>query len=342
MQGPKKAANVLLAFIVLTMGFADYWSYSKAFHLDPTGYLDVLQGTAPAPNQYRIGVIGPADFVARHTHLGLRHLFTAIDVSAAFVAVFTLLLLLRRSSAYQSASNLAKWFGTGCFIVLVQYYLPWVTWYQRPETMTTAALVSLVFLMLTVRVPLPGRAGTGATVTVMLLLAVAQGFVRADVAFALHAGIFLLCCTRAGERLSLPRGLQAATSAFAILLAGGVQYYLMHVVYPQATYGDTPVFQLVLNFKEWARLIAFVFFIPPYVWIVRTVLQKREQVEAPAMAIVLGSAVFMGMWWCLGRVEEVRIFLPFALALAPLGAELAMQTCSGEASSIADLARHSD
>ncbi len=50
MQGPKKVATVLLTFIVLSMGLADYWSYSKAYHLDPTSFTDVLQGTAPAPN----------------------------------------------------------------------------------------------------------------------------------------------------------------------------------------------------------------------------------------------------------------------------------------------------
>ena len=330
MQGPKKVATVLLTFIVLSMGLADYWSYSKAYHLDPTSFTDVLQGTAPAPNQYRIGVIGPAGFLACHSHLALRHVFTAIDVSAAFVAVFTLLFLLQRSSIYRTASNPAQWFGVACFVVLVQFYLPWVTWYQRPETMATAALVSLVLLMLTVRLRLPGAAGYVATAAVMLLLAVAQGFVRADVAFALHAGIFLLCLTRGGEGLSLPRGVQAVTSLLALSLAAGIQYYLMHIVYPQANYGDTPVFQLVLNFKEWARLIAFVLFIPPYVWTVRTVLRRRTQVAAPELAFVLGSAVFMGMWWFLGRVEEVRLFLPFTLALAPLGGQLAMRQWLGE------------
>jgi hypothetical protein len=31
------------------------------------------------------------------------------------------------------------------------------------------------------------------------------------------------------------------------------------------------------------------------------------------------------MWVVVGKIAEVRIFLPFALALAPLTAELAMQ-----------------
>jgi hypothetical protein len=38
-----------------------------------------------------------------------------------------------------------------------------------------------------------------------------------------------------------------------------------------------------------------------------------------------GAVIFMGMWLLVGRIKEVRIFLPFALALAPLTVELAMQ-----------------
>jgi hypothetical protein len=37
------------------------------------------------------------------------------------------------------------------------------------------------------------------------------------------------------------------------------------------------------------------------------------------------------MWVTVGRIREVRIFLPFALALAPLTVELAMQRFLPEA-----------
>jgi len=32
----------------------------------------------------------------------------------------------------------------------------------------------------------------------------------------------------------------------------------------------------------------------------------------------------MGLWFLFGRIEEVRIFMPFALVVAPLSAEMAM------------------
>lgn len=315
----------MLTFIILSMGFADYWEYSKAYHLTPSIYMDVLQGSANAPAQYRIGVLKVADFLARHAHVGLRHTLTLIDVIAAFVAVFTLFSLLRRSDVYKSAGNAARWFGVGSFVILVQFYFAWVTWYQRPETLPTAALVSLVLLLLTDRLPLPAAVGYVVSAAAMVLLAVAQGFTRADVAFAIHAGILLVCLTSFGNRFALPRGVQIGTSLISILVAFGIQSYLMHVVYPLANYGSTPVVQFFINLTSPMEILAFLLFMLPYGWTVNVLLRRQAQAEASAGALLCGSAIYLGLWFVLGRIAEVRIFLPFALAVAPLTAQVAMQ-----------------
>ena len=330
MQDPKRVTIILLALVVLGIGFLDYWDYSVAYHNNADTFMDVLNGTAPAPNQYRIGVIGPAGFLMRHTSLGLRHILAAIDILTGWISVFTLFFLLRRSPVYRKARADRQWFLAAAFIVLVQFYLPWVTWYQRPETLTTASLVALSLLLLSVRIPFPATTGIVATAGAQILLAIAQAFVRADVALALYAGVFLASLPTAGDGMSLPRRLQIAVAAVAVFLAAGIQYALMHIVYPHAKYGaDTPVFQLALQFKEPARLIAFTFFIPPYAWLIHTLFRGRLRVDAPAAAMVVASAIFMVMWWVLGRVEEVRIFLPFALALVPLTVTVACERWLG-------------
>ena len=43
------------------------------------------------------------------------------------------------------------------------------------------------------------------------------------------------------------------------------------------------------------------------------------------IAMLTGALIFLGMWVTVGRIEEVRIFLPFALALVPLTIEIALQ-----------------
>jgi hypothetical protein len=326
MQGPKKVVSVLLSLIVLSAGYLDYWSYSQAFHAEPGIWMDVVRGTANAPNQYRIGVIDTAYFLAQHMHLGLRHMLAGLDVIAGFVAVFTLFFVLRRSKVYHEAGLARRWFEAASFLVLVQFYLGWLLWYQRPETLPTAAILALALLLLAV----PLRGGVATAVVGFLVLAAIQGFVRADVGFALHVGILLICMTPLGGGFALPRNVQAVTSFVAVLLVVGIQYWLMHWAFPHAGYGSTPVFQLILNVLAPAGWIPFVLFMGPFAWTMWMVGQRRSRAESAGVAMLTGALIFLGMWATVGRIEEVRIFLPFALVLVPLTVEIAIQRFSPE------------
>jgi hypothetical protein len=53
--------------------------------------------------------------------------------------------------------------------------------------------------------------------------------------------------------------------------------------------------------------------------------RRRYQAESAGIGMFTAAVIFLGMWVVVGKIAEVRIFLPFALALAPLTAELAMQ-----------------
>src|SRR3981189_1805543 len=218
MEGPKRVGSVLLIAIVLSTGYLDYWAYSQTFYKEPTIWMDVVSGTGSAPNQYRIAVIDTAYFLARHLPVAMRSTLALLDVISAMIAVFALFLVLQRSAVYRKTSLATQWFGAASFIILVQFYLAWLLWYQRPETLPTAAILALALLLLAVRLPPPEGVGTIGTAIGLLLLAVAQGFIRADVAFALHVGILLVCLTGAGKGFTLPRGVQAGTSVVAVLL----------------------------------------------------------------------------------------------------------------------------
>src|ERR1700756_4601925 len=326
-RGPKKVASVLLSAIILSTGYLDYWAYSQAFYKEPNLWMDVVSGTGSAPSQYRIGVVDTAYFLAHHLHLGMRHTLGLLDVISGMIAVFALFVVLQRSTVYRAASVATQWFGAASFIVLVQFYLAWLIWYQRPETLPTAAILALTLLLVAGS---PGREGESAigragTVIALLLLAVAQGFVRADVAFALHLGILLVCLTKAGNGFALPRGVQAGTSVAAMLLAVGIQYWLMKRVYPQASYGDTPVLQFFLNLKSPQAYAPFLLFLLPAGWTGVMLSRRRYEGESADRGMFTAAVIFLWMWVVVGKIAEVRIFMPFALALAPLTAELAMQ-----------------
>jgi hypothetical protein len=324
-QGPKRVVSVLLSLIVVSAAYLDYWSYSQTFYREPGVWMDVVAGTAHAPAQYRVGVIDTAYFFARHMHLGLRHTLAMLDVVSGFVAVFTLFLILQRSEVYREAGRAGEWFGSLSFVVLVQYYLAWLLWYQKPETLPTAAMLALALLLLTMRLPLAGELGGMVRMIGLLLLVVAQAFVRADVALALHAGILLVCLTPAGKAFALPRRVQAGTSMVGVVLAMGIQYWLMRRVYPQANYGDTAVLQFFLNLKSPESLVPFFVFLAPCAWTAVMLMRRCYQVGSAQMGMFTGAIIFFGMWVTVGRISEVRIFLPFALTLAPLTVEIAMQ-----------------
>ncbi len=326
MQSPRRVAKVVLAFVICSTIFSDYWEYSGQYHADPNAWMDIIHGTGGAPMQYRIGVVRFADLLRRHGHMGLRHAFTFIDLLCAAVAVYLLFSLLERAVTYRAVGETARWFGAAVFVCLVQYNFAWIRWYQRPETMASAAVLAATLWLLTVPLRFSQTVSILVTSASMLALAGIQGFIRADVAVVAHLGILLVCATRRGSGLSLPWGLQALVSGGALLVAGGIQFYLIHVAFPHATYGTTPVFQLIANLTLPIRWIPTALFMMPWMWLVITLLRRSSTTsDSPGIALVVGSAIYVVLWSVVGKIDEVRIFLPYALALIPLTCVCATQ-----------------
>jgi hypothetical protein len=325
MQGPRTVARILLAFVVCSVIFSDYWTYSRQFHFNPGTWLDLIEGTGGAPMQYRIGILKSADFLQRHGHMGLRHALTLIDFFCSMVACYLLLSVLEHDRVYRGAGQIARWFGALSLVFLVQYYFSWMTWYQRPETMASTAVMAATLWLLKVKLPLSKTAATLTTSAAMLVLAAMQGFIRADVAFVAHLGIFLVCLTFVGNGLSLTRGVQMVVSGLGALIAGGIQYYLMHVVYPHATYGTVPVFFLPYSVVHPLNWISFLLFMPAWVWLATRLAKRGAAGDAPGIAIFAGSAMYLILWVTVGNLDEVRIFLPYMAALIPLMCVCAMR-----------------
>ena len=330
MRDPRKPTYLLLLIVVLGTIFLDYWDYSAAFHKDPDLFNVFLRGQGNAPQQYRIGVLQLGQFLSQHTHLALRHCITFLDLIGALLAPLLLVALLRRSPIYRAASLPGQWFACISFVFLVQFYFGWALWYQRPETFTTALSITVLLWLLSPDERKTaqgdrGRAVPWGHIAATLAVAFLQALVRADIVITFEAGVVLLCLLGRHRTLALSRWVQAGTSAAAVLIAGGTQLYIMHVLYPQATYGDIPVFQLKLNVTDFMRLVPFTFFMVPYAYTLRLLRRTPKTVENAAIALIPGSLVFLLLWCFLGRLDEVRIILPYTLALAPLTVLLFLQ-----------------
>ena len=318
MRDPRKPTYFLLLVVALGTVFLDYWEYSKAFHADQDVFNVFLRGQGNAPQQYRIGVLQLGQFLSQHTHLALRHCITGIDLIGAVLAPLVLFGLLQRSPIYRTASVTGRWFACITYVFLVQFYFGWALWYQRPETFTTALSIALLLWLLS---PADGEGASksyAGRILATLVVAFLQALVRADIVITLEASVVLMCLVGREGSLALPRWIQAGTSAVAVLIAGGTQLYIMHVLYPQATYGDIPVFQLKMNITDTLRLVPFLLFMTPYFYTLRLLQRSGRSYRDAAMVLIPGSLVFLGLWCVLGRLDEVRIILPYTLALAPL------------------------
>jgi hypothetical protein len=324
-QRPERMVSVLLTFIVLTASFNDDMEYGRFFRSQPDFYADLLAGRGQAPAQYRVAILHLAQFMGDHSPLAMRHWISVMGLFSAFVAVFTSFYLLRRSTLWQTASETRRWFAGLGFAFLTEYYLNWIAWYQRPETLPTVMLVSLVVLLITVPLPLPSTLRTITTATLLIALAALQGLVRADVALGVHAGILLFCLSRTNPGLTLSRWPQTLTSFLAGGVAFAIQYHLIHDVFPQARYIDTPMFQLLLNIKSPMEWPAFILFMMPVLWTFFRLFAAKADVEPAAHAVAFAAVVYFGLWMTFGRMEEVRIFMPMALALMPTTVTLAVQ-----------------
>lgn len=317
-SGPERMLSAVLLLVSGSTVFLDYWEYSREFHAEPQIWDSTLHGLTAAPQQYRIGLLKSAEWLTLHSPLAMRHALALFDLLAILIAGFTLRSLLVRSATWQRASIAARWLGAAVLVFLLEYAVQWLEWYQRPETLTIAA-------MLAVTVWLASGAVRNALFAAgaQLLLAFALGTIRADAAVMLHLGVLLTCLKR--RDLGLGRGVQAATSALAIAAAAGVQAYIMRVLYPHATYGTTKPVQLLLNVQDHLRIVPFVLFLAPFVWALVQWARKRFALTAAQQGVLLGSLLFALAWCVLGKIDEVRIFLPFAFLQSTIVAEMLME-----------------
>jgi hypothetical protein len=84
------------------------------------------------------------------------------------------------------------------------------------------------------------------------------------------------------------------------------------------------VLELRQNLTNPLGLFAFALFMLPWAWLASRIARRQNVAEAPQLGLFFGSVIYLVMWFVVGRLEEVRIFLPYAVALIPLTVESAM------------------
>jgi hypothetical protein len=314
-------AQVMLVALMLAASYLDYFGYRAQGYYSPGFLDDRLLGHATAPDQYRVGVVWLSHWIVVHLHLPLMWTLASIDLVSGLVAVLALFSVLEHSAVYRDASDTERWFAAAAFVLLMLWFLAWLLWLQKPETLPAAMLVAVTLWLW------QKPTGTAAWIWKALLavaLSVALASFRADIACLLNLGIFIFLLASKQALPAMPRAAALTVSLVNTHTAAALQLYLMRIVYPQASYGKVKVLQLWPNLKHASRWPPFVLFLLPLLWMLVQLARRRFHRDAPSLALLCGALCFSALWFTIGKIDEVRIFMPFALALSPLTVELAM------------------
>jgi hypothetical protein len=316
--------NVFIWAISLSYGFSDWNIYKQNYLAHPEGWKLHLTGGIEAPSQYRMGPWIVVDWMYRWLRWKPYDTQTLLDVLCLALALWVMLRVLRNGHRYRTLPPRMRWLPLVGAFFLAEYYLAWGHWYQTGVTIPSILFVVLSLVLIDGKT-VPNR------LTASLLLVFfgcIQGFIRADVAVVMHAGIFLAAVF--GRKSSLPLGRlwQAITSLVTAALAGCVQLYLMLVKFPQAKYGPGGVFRLTTNIHPGMWLTMLLALLPFWLLLV-LVASERHRLHGPETALLIASLLYLVVWATVGLIDEVRIFLPFSFALIPAAA-MALTGCLPE------------
>lgn len=272
-----------------------------------------------APEAYRVAIPALGMFLLKTTGI---HDPSIVAAGLDFLFAVAALYLLYRVLTDRLTNNRAL--IVAMFLLFSQFSLQWVIALQRPETLPSAFFVAgALFCLL--------RSWRSHAWTALLLaLTVFQAFVRSDVAFVFGIALVLLSLINRhleelGTRFScFARGIGIT------LIAGGVQVYLQFVRFPHLHYWPgTDVIQIKNNllFHNLSNGIIALF---PLAILIIVGLIKREAFSGVDLLILCASGLYLLLWSTVGLLDEVRIYVPFLLALSVVAARFATSLLMGE------------
>ena len=326
--GPQRTSRMLL--LAFTLGLCDlsYWQYSVVDHYYGIYWKSFVDGTGQAPEQYRVGVKLAAWWMVQHFGWGFRHGFALIDVVSSLTGVFLLYDLLLKRRAVRAASVEVQWFASAAFIALTCFYLIWVGSSFRPETLPNMGLTAVILWLWASWNRVAGKKlGQLWVATALVVASALQGWIRADLACVLNAGIFVACLVKQRTSRIQHGGWKLTVSLLCTVIAAGTQLYIMRVKYPHASYGSIPVLMIKHDLRQPLTFPPFLCFMLPIAWTLFRFWRYRNRAagEDTDLGLVIGSMMYVIFWVVLGKLDEVRIYIPFAMALIPLTVELAMR-----------------
>ena len=316
----------MLFLIIISYSYLNYWRLSQEDHAginQESGmfYHDpVVKNEANAPYQYRIGLALVVEFIRTHSSLQLRHIYGAIDGITMFLSIILIIynLFLPNKNYFEHSIQLL------IIIVLWSYQLLWtLTWYPVPYTFPALFYVTCFY---TFYFAWNSKSRSKWKLVsfglITFLLSFYFCFIRPDVSLAL--GIGYLFTASAYIFFNHKSGISPSVFLYGIyagiivIVSLVLQFYLI-MVFPNAINDSEVAFQLMKNFNLW-RLIPFILFMLPIFFAYFLMLQKKFILSTnySNSALLFSGIVYILIWLMYGKIDEVRIIVPFSFLIVAI------------------------
>lgn len=273
-------------------------------------------GQRYAPDAYRVGIPALGRGLVWVTQT-LHPSWVAAGIDAVFflLASWTCYKIVIAGWETQAAP---RRLATAAYLLLIQFPLQWVLPWHRSETMAVTAYVAVALWCLQ-------KAAARRQWWVWLLAATAlQTLVRTDVPLILGIGMMSVSIVRRTDTHARRRSMMTAGAGVAAM-ATGVQLLLQGVIFPHLSYQPgVPKIQLGYNLHghNLAVLLIALFPFAAFQFFKPGRAMWRDELSVVAC---LSSLLYLSLWFVVGIVAEVRLFVPFLFALSIVFARAAAQ-----------------
>lgn len=314
---PRERLLALLFILaqVLTVVHFVHEAYVQAEPMMPPGSAHCFFGACGqqyAPTAYRLGVQIVGTFLVTKTHT--QH---PAMIAALLDLVFFLPALLLFCATAIADAGLRRFRGSErmlamtLFLALAQFPLSWVVPWQRSETAPTSLFVAGVLFWLT------RRRKSAASFVLLFAMVLWQSFVRADLVVVTGFCVILLAALGDALRDFGTRRLMLAVGAGIALVGCAVQFLLQFVLLPHLSYAPgVQVVMLGFNLSHPHMLTIAALVIGPFA--VFLLLTRRVAGTWDSVAVLAATlGLLYGMvWLTVGLLQEARVYVPVAFALA--------------------------
>ncbi len=269
-----------------------------------------------APEAYRIALPALGRFLGHALHVAdASKVAAALDFIFALCALMLFYRLAVEPSRPTTQTVRQRVLKVALFFAFIQSPIHWIVPWQRPETLPTALFLAFALLCLSRAAAHPAWSAALIAATIL------QSFVRADVPCMLAAALCILSLFGSSLASFGSRPNNFLRGAAIGLVAVGVQAYLQLVRFPHLTYWpDTPVVTLAYNF-ELHNLADALLALSPFIVIVSLLFLLKIKPDAVSSVTLVAAGLFLPVWFIVGIVDEVRVYVPFLFALSLVAAK---------------------